>query len=98
MATILAYTSPALGNLYPLCALLIVLRDRGHRIALRTLARGVACGRGLGFDTAPIDRRIESIEMTDWKAANGREALRVAFEVFGARAPFEVEDLSGAID
>jgi MGT family glycosyltransferase len=98
MATILAYTSPALGNLYPLCALLIALRRRGHRIALRTLDRGVDCGNGLGFETAPIDKRIQSIEMTDWKAANGREALRVAFEVFGARAPFEVDDLSAAID
>ncbi len=97
MATILAYTSPALGNLYPMCALLSALRERGHRIVLRTLARGVATGRQLGFDTAPIDQRIESIEMTDWKAANGREALRVAFEVFGARAPLEVEDLFDAL-
>ena len=91
MATILAYTSPALGNLYPMCPLLSALRERGHRIVLRTLARGVACGRQLGFDTAPIDDDIESIEMTDWMAANGREALRVAFEVFATRAPLEVE-------
>ena len=97
MATILAYTSPALGNLYPLCALLTELRDRGHRIALRTLARGVACGRELGFATAPVDECIESVEMTDWLAANGREALRVAFDVFGMRAPLEVEDLRAAI-
>jgi MGT family glycosyltransferase len=97
MATILAYTSPALGNLYPMCALLSALHERGHRIVLRTLARGVASGRRLGFDTAPIDECIESIEMTDWKATNGREALRVAFEVFGARAPLEVEDLGAAL-
>ena len=97
MATILAYTSPALGNLYPMCALLSALHERGHRIVLRTLARGVASGRRLGFDAAPIDECIESIEMTDWKATNGREALRVAFEVFGARAPLEVEDLGAAI-
>ncbi len=97
MATILAYTSPALGNLYPMCALLIALRARGHHIVLRTLVRGVASGRRLGFDTAPIDEHIEAIEMTDWKAANGREALRVAFEVFGSRAPLEVEDLGAAI-
>ena len=97
MATILAYTSPALGNLYPMCALLSALRERGHHIVLRTLARGVDCGRQLGFDTAPIDEGIESIEMTDWMAANGREALRVAFDVFGKRAPLEVEDLAAAI-
>jgi MGT family glycosyltransferase len=98
MATILAYTSPALGNLYPLCALLAALQERGHRIALRTLARGVSTGRELGFDTAPIDECIESIEMTDWMGANGREALKVAFEVFGMRAPFEVNDLRAAIE
>jgi MGT family glycosyltransferase len=98
MATILAYTSPALGNLYPLCALLSALHERGHHIELRTLARGVPCGRRLGFVTAPIDERIESIEMTDWMAANGREALRVAFDVFGSRAPLEVEDLMAAIE
>ena len=36
--------------------------------------------------------------MTDWKAADGREALRVAFKVFGSRAPLEVEDLRAAIE
>lgn len=97
MATILAYTSPALGNLYPMCALLSALRDRGHRIVLRTLARGVSTGRRLGFDAGPIDECIESIEMTDWMAASGREALRVAFEVFGKRAPHEVDDVDAAI-
>ena len=97
MATILAYTSPALGNLYPLCPLLSALQERGHRIVLRTLTRGVACGRQLGFETAPVDDDIESIEMTDWIAAAGREALRVAFEVFATRAPLEVGDLGGAI-
>ena len=97
MATILAYTSPALGNLYPLCALLSALRGRGHRIVLRTLARGIPTGRQLGFETAPIHQHIESIEMTDWMAANGREALKVAFDVFGLRAPLEVEDLTAAI-
>ncbi|HKV19802.1 MAG TPA: nucleotide disphospho-sugar-binding domain-containing protein [Mycobacterium sp.] len=97
MATILAYTSPALGNLYPMCALLSALRDRGHRITVRTLARGLHCAGQLGFDVEAIDESIESIEMTDWMAANGREALAAAFRVFGERAPFEVDDLNAAI-
>ena len=98
MATILGYTSPALGNLYPMCALLSELRARGHRVAMRTLARGMPTCQHLGFDTATIDSRIEAIEMTDWMAPSGREALKVALGVFGKRAPLEVEDLAAALD
>ena len=36
MATILAYTSPALGHLFPISALLSELSRRGHKIHLRT--------------------------------------------------------------
>lgn len=97
MATILAYTSPALGNLYPITTLLIELQRRGHRIALKTLADGVATGRELGFDTSAIDPRIEATVMTDWMAPNSRVALKVAFGVFGQRAAYEVEDMRGVI-
>jgi MGT family glycosyltransferase len=97
MATILAYTSPARGNLYPIIALLIELQRRGHRIVLRTLAEGVSTGLDLGFETSPINGRIEATVMTDWLAPNSRTALRVAFEVFGERAAYEVEDVRGAI-
>jgi hypothetical protein len=44
MATILAYTSPALGPLFPFSALLSELSDRGHTIHLRTLSTGVGMG------------------------------------------------------
>jgi UDP:flavonoid glycosyltransferase YjiC (YdhE family) len=70
MATILAYTAPTLGHLYPICALLIELRERGHNIALRTLAAGVGTGRELGFATHAIDRRIEAVSRDDEKAPN----------------------------
>src|SRR5690242_4748658 len=55
VATILAYTTPAMGHLFPMSALLTELRDRGHDIALRTLAAGVETGLGLGFATAAVD-------------------------------------------
>jgi MGT family glycosyltransferase len=97
MATVLAYTSPSLGNLLPMAALLAELQDRGHRVALRTHVDGVDAVAALGFDTAAIDPRIEAIPMTDWTAANARAALRVAFGVFGNRGGFEVDDLRGAI-
>lgn len=97
MATILAYTSPARGNLYPIVALLIELQRRGHRIMLRTLAAGVPTGRALGFEASAVDRRIEDSVMTDWMAPNSRTALKVAFGVFGQRAAYEVEDVRGVI-
>lgn len=41
MARSLAYTSPALGHLFPLAPILLELQRRGHAVALRTLAAGV---------------------------------------------------------
>jgi MGT family glycosyltransferase len=97
MATVLAYTSPAFGNLYPIIALLIELQQRGHRIVLRTLAGGVSTGCDLGFESSAIDPRIEAAVMTDWMAPNNRVALKMAFEVFAKRAAYEVEDARGVI-
>jgi UDP:flavonoid glycosyltransferase YjiC (YdhE family) len=68
MATILAYTSPALGHLLPISALLAELSGRGHTVHLRTLSTGVGVGHRLGFTTDAIDPRIEGIELDDWKA------------------------------
>src|ERR1700692_3646667 len=97
MATILAYTSPARGNLYPIVGLLIELGRRGHRIVLRTLSDEVSTGDDLGFEASAVDRRIEATVMTDWMAANSRSALKVAFDVFGQRAAYQVEDMRSAI-
>lgn len=98
MATILAYTSPALGHLYPICALLTELQQRGHRIVLRTLAAGVLTGRRAGFTTDAIDPRIEDIVMSDWRAPNQRAALTLACATFSDRAAHEIGDLRDAID
>jgi MGT family glycosyltransferase len=97
MATILAYTSPALGHLFPISTLLTELRARGHTIALRTLAAGVPIGERLGFATKAIDPRIEAIVHDDWMAPNPRAALKRAFDVFGSRAAYEVDDLRHVI-
>jgi MGT family glycosyltransferase len=97
MATILAYTSPALGNLYPILALLTELHQRGHRIALRTLAEGMPVGAKLAFDSSAIDPRIEAVAMTDWMVPNGRAAIKTAFNVFAERAAYEVDDMRDAI-
>ena len=97
MATILAYTSPALGHLFPFSALLSELADRGHKIHLRTLSTGVEMGRRLGFATDAIDPRISGIVHDDWKASNPRAALKKAVDVFCRRAAYEVPDFADAV-
>ena len=96
MATILAYTSPALGHLFPISALLSELSRRGHKIHLRTLSAGVVTGERLGFTTDAIDPRIEAIVHDDWKAPNVRAALKMAIGVYCRRAAVEVHDLTDA--
>jgi len=98
MATILAYTSPALGHLFPFSALLSELSSRGHRIHLRTLSSGVELGRKLGFTTEAIDPRIEALAHEDWKASNPRAALKMAVDMFCRRAAYEVPDFTAAIE
>ena len=97
MATILAYTSPGLGHLFPISALLTELSRRGHKIHLRTLSTGVETGQRLGFVTDAIDPRIEAIVHDDWKAPNIRAALKMAIEVFCRRAVHEVGDFTDAV-
>lgn len=97
MATILAYTSPALGHLLPMTALLAELSRRGHRVHLRTLSSGLDAASAQGFSTSPIDPRIEAVEMDDWRASNPVSALRLSVSAFSRRAPHEVNDLSAAI-
>src|SRR6201998_1574752 len=97
MATILAYTSPALGHLFPFSALLVELAGRGHKIHLRTLSTGVQTGRSLGLATDTIDPRIEAIVHDDWHASNPRAALKRAVDVFCRRAAYEVADFTDAI-
>ena len=48
MATILAYTSPAIGHLFPMTPLLLELQARGHDIHLRTIESRVDLMRDLG--------------------------------------------------
>ncbi|MDT5220816.1 MAG: hypothetical protein QOF15_2921 [Mycobacterium sp.] len=97
MATILAYTSPAIGHVLPISALLSELSHRGHSVHLRTLSTGAEIGQRLGFTTDAIDSRIEEIEHDDWKAPNPRAAIKMAAAVFSRRAAYELDDLTEAI-
>jgi UDP:flavonoid glycosyltransferase YjiC (YdhE family) len=97
MATILAYTSPALGHLLPISALLSELATRGHTIHVRTLSTGAEVGQRLGFHTDAIDPRIEQIELDDWKGTNPLAALKLSVAAFARRAAHEVPDFADAV-
>lgn len=97
MARILAYTSPALGHLYPISALLVECLARGHDVEVRTLAAGVPSARLNGFRATAIDPRIEQLAMDDWTASGPRAALGRALDTFAARAAYETADLRAAI-
>ncbi len=95
---VLVYTSPARGHLYPIVPILGELRDRGHDVAVRTLASEVPHVRELGMAAAPIDPRIEAIEHDDFGARTPVAAMKRATAVFTRRARFEPEDLRTAIE
>ena len=98
MARYLAYTSPARGHLFPLVDTLDALRDRGHDIAVRTLASEVDPMRGRGFDAAPIDVGIERLEHDDYKARTPVGANRRVLRTFLRRAELEIPDVRRAIE
>lgn len=92
MANILAYTSPAIGHLYPMTALLLELQARGHTIHLRTLSSQVDFMRALGFHTEAIDPRIEQFALEDYKARNTIENLKLASHLFSSRGEIDGPD------
>ncbi len=97
MPTVLAYTSPSIGDLYPLVPLLLELKRRGHRVEVRTRADQVDLLLGLGLAAAPTDGRTAAIEHHDFGASNTLEALSASAEVFVRRAPLDGADLAAAI-
>ncbi len=98
MAVVLAYTSPALGHLFPFCALSNELVARGHRVHVRTLADGVELCRSLEFQAEAVDPRIEALQLADPTTRSVLRAVGNTVRVLSARAAIEVDDLLGALD
>lgn len=97
MSTILVYTSPARGHLYPLLPTLLELKSRGHRVHVRTLAGEVVGLERLGLEASPMAPAIEGRALDDWKAKNPLQAVGLAFTAWLDRAVHEVPDLRAAI-
>jgi MGT family glycosyltransferase len=98
MATLLAYTSPARGHLYPLVPSLLELQRRGHRVVVRTMADEIDRLLGLGFEAGPIAPEIEEVPHNDYSARTPIGALRLGVRTFAARARIEVPDVQAAIE
>lgn len=73
---VLAHTSPARGHLYPIVPILKELRDRGHDVAVCTLAAELPHVRKLGMAVTAIDPRIEAIQHDDFGARSPVAALK----------------------
>ncbi len=97
MASILVYTSPARGHLYPILGAALELRSRGHEVHVRTLAPEVERVRSLGLAAEPIAAGIEARELDDWRARNALQALEFSMQTFGDRAALEVGDVQTAL-
>ncbi|MDJ0455961.1 glycosyltransferase [Arthrobacter sp. NQ7] len=97
MSTVLAYTSPAIGHLFPMVPLLLELKARGHEVHVRTLPKHVPTLSALGLHTGPVDGRLMDIEAHDYTAASTKEALASSVDTFAARARFDAPDLRQAM-
>lgn len=97
MSSILVYTSPARGHLFPVLGVALELKRRGHTVHVRTLAPEVDRVRSLGIDAEPIDQAVESREMDDWRGKNPVQALEFGMQAFADRAEHEVDDLRNAM-
>jgi MGT family glycosyltransferase len=93
MSTILIYTSPARGHLYPMMDVALALRAAGHRVVLQTLADEHARVEEAGLEHRAIDARIEALVLDDYQGAHLLQQVANATACWLHRAPFEVEDL-----
>jgi MGT family glycosyltransferase len=98
MTRLLAYTAPVSGHLFPATGLLLELHRRGHEVHVRTRGADVEGLTELGLHAAPIDPRIEALELDDWKAPNPIAALQRLQGWYQANAKVEVGDLRSAIE
>lgn len=98
MARLLAYNSPATGHIFPSTGVLLELLRRGHEVHVRSRASDLQNLGDLGLHVAPIDPRVEEIELDDWQAPNPIAALQRLQNFYAACSELEIPDLRRAID
>ncbi|WP_416417328.1 glycosyltransferase [Paenarthrobacter aromaticivorans] len=98
MSIVLAYSSPAIGHLFPMVPLLLELKSRGHEVHLRTLPKQVQTMRDLGFHAEAVDERLLEIEARDYLTKSTKDALASSVDTFTSRARFDAPDFRAAMD
>lgn len=93
MSTVLIYTSPARGHLYPVVDVALALREVGHRVVVQTLADERERVVSAGLEHRAIAREIEVLRLDDYQGANAMRQVTRAFACWLARAPHEIDDL-----
>lgn len=96
MPTVLIYTSPARGHLYPMMDVALALRAAGHEVVVQTLADERVQVEATGLRHRPIAAAVEAVANEDYRGANPLAQVRGAFAAWLARAPHEVDDLRAA--
>lgn len=96
MSTILLYTSPARGHLYPMMDVALALKGAGHRVVVQTLREERGNVEAAGLEHRPIDPAIEALVLEDYKAGSTLQQLSRALRCWAARAPLEVLDVQRA--
>ena len=98
MARILAYQSPTEGHVFPSTGMLLELRDRGHDMHVRTLSSQVETLAALGLHAAPVDPRLEAIDLEDWREHSQIEAMKRVVEFYDRTAEVDLPDMKRALD
>jgi MGT family glycosyltransferase len=93
MKTVLIYTSPARGHLYPMIDVALELNKQGCRVILQTLADEKENIEQLGLTHRAISAGIESLTLEDYRASHPLAQLQATFRCWLSRARHEIEDL-----
>lgn len=93
MKTVLIYTSPARGHLYPIMDIAIELRNKGYEVIVQTLSSEKPHVEKENIQHVSISPDIESLGLQDFKKNNPISQFRSAFRSWLSRAPHEIEDL-----
>jgi MGT family glycosyltransferase len=97
-ARLLAYQSPTEGHVFPSTGMLLELLRRGHEVHVRTLSSQVDNLAALGLHAAPVDPRLEEIELEDWRERSQIEATKRVVEFYDRTAELDLPDMRKAID
>lgn len=93
MSTVLLYTSPARGHLYPIMDVALALRAAGHGVVVQTLADEADHLAAAGVEHRPIHAGIEALPLRDHEGPHPLAQMRISLACWLERAPLEVEDL-----